>query len=290
MPIAGTGRFLYVLQNDILRRLDPHSGRAEAMRSVPGAGVGPGRVVADRLWLVTHRPGAGSATLRGFSLRTLVPAASIPAAGTVAFTTNARDHRLYLASATHIRVIDATTKRTIATYSVVTGSATIAAIAATPNDDRLYVSYNSGARGAIAVVDPVSGAPLCPAIRLPGGTGANGVNASRGGLWVQTGSGMSDWLEFHPAANPTHGAISPITGGGGWPVTSTTTSSVVWLGGTDSVACADPDTGHDRATAHAPRQHWNLAYLVPAAGHLYGYYQSSKAALIELTPPKACNR
>ena len=288
VPIAGTRRSVYAVQNDTIVRLDPRTGRVLAGRVVAGSGTGPGWVVAGALWLMGDRSGHSASTIEGLDPITLAPVATIPAAGAVALTGNARTGRLYVATTTQVRVIDANTGHTVAGYALGIPRARITGLATPPDGSRLDISFGGPGTGAVEVVNPLTGARGRPPAQLDGPTSVEA--ASSGGVWLQSGSGMSDWLDFRPTAhlNRTPARAPRVTAGGGWSVAARATNDVVWLGGTDVLACANPATGRIRTLTFVRDPSWNIAFLTTAGHRLFAYYRSQNAALVQLSPPRIC--
>jgi DNA-binding beta-propeller fold protein YncE len=252
--------------------------------------------MAGALWAASTGPG-GTVSLRGLDLTTLAPVASITVrvpggtrAGVLpALTANARDSRLYAGAGHTIAVINATTRRIIRQYQV-TG-APIADVAVNPDDTRLYITRNTP-DGPLTVADPDNGTAVGQPVRLPGRGGP--IDASAGGVYLGYGSGMEDWIYFYPATDLARPRGPLATGGGGIPVASTVTASVVWLAGTSMLACADPLTGEVRVSARVPTPDGDavsVSALIPAGGRLFAYYRADAGPsqlLIKLSPPAAC--
>ena len=70
---------------------------------------------------------------------------------------------------------------------------------------------------------------------------------------------------------------------------------VIWVGGGQTLVCANPSTGQVLATATLPTDHGVLEYFSSAAvigGRRYAYYQddaSQRAGMVQMTPPAACS-
>jgi hypothetical protein len=285
-PVAGTRSSLYAVLDRRVLRIDAASGRILAQHSVPSGGRAA--VVADVLWLATGRHG-----LRGYALDTLAPAATLPVRGS-ALAANARTGRIFVGAARTVSVVDATKQRVVRSYHV---PWRIAALAINPAGTRLYIASNvpSTMFSRIAVLDPTDGGAITQPVRFDGGSGYDGVAASSGGIWLENGSGMTNWLAFHPAAELADRPWPVITNaGGGFPVTATVARDVVWVGGTTRLACADPVTGRVRASVRVPTPGGdaaNISGLVPVGKTLFAFYIADgpgSQALIRLTPPARC--
>ena len=249
---------------------------------------------------------ADKLTVHGFDTTTLAPGnpitvrvpAHADASGRIGFTADPIANRLYVGVGHGVDVIDATTRRVIAAYQQPARQGDVVALALSPDRTRLYAATSSQTpdTASIVTLDARTGTTLVPPVQL--GDGVSGIAASTGGIWLQAGSGMSLSLSFHPLADLSRWVDEPVGGGGGWPVAVTPTESVVWEGGIEGIACADPATGATRAHATVPApvpdsEHasTNIADLTLAAGQLFAYYQATNARgpyLIRLTPPRAC--
>ena len=70
---------------------------------------------------------------------------------------------------------------------------------------------------------------------------------------------------------------------------------MVWIGGTHTLACADPGTGSVRASGAIPGDHGTAEYfssIAYAGGHAYAYYvddQSQVQGVAILNPPASCS-
>ena len=151
-----------------------------------------------------------------------------------------------------------------------------------PAGSRLYVTQDTpGAMNArLDVLDPTTGHPVRPPIRLTGGTGYNGLAASDGGVWIETGTGMTDELDFRPATDLTR-SVGPLTSAGGGMVDQHHVyRHVVWISGITKLACADPRTGAIRASARVPAPHGDAALLssITTAGNgLFAHFDAEPA-------------
>ncbi|MDA8284562.1 MAG: hypothetical protein M0Z42_14985 [Actinomycetota bacterium] len=298
-PLAGTSSSLYVADGKAILRVDPATGAVLATRAVSSEAAGTAVIVGHALW-TANATANGNLHLRSLNLTTLAPEASITVApprgarahNPVALTANTHDQRLYVAIGDTVTVIDAANHRATHHYAV-TG-APIGRLAVNPADTKLYVDHFSNAPDRVTVVDPNDGAVVASPIQMPGGLGIYSIAASPGGLWVATGGGMGEWIEFIANSKAPQQHAPLTSGGGGLPVTSTITGNVVWLGGTSKVVCADPVTGAVRASAPVPtpsNDAANITFLTPAGGHLFANYFAAAGPshyLIELTPPARC--
>lgn len=301
-PLAGDHSSLFVGNGHTILRLDPASGDVLASVRVATPPPVQALIAAGVLWTVENGP-TGTVRVRGLEPDTLTAVATIamPMPGYtgsgegVALDAATSDARVYVGVAHTIAVIDSRTRRIVHHYQL-SGDGVIADLAVSPNDTRLYVTVNipNKADSRLAVVNPSTGTALAPMVELNGGTGFAGVAASAGGVWLENGSGMTDRLNFRPFSDLAR-AVGPVTtAGGGFGTTSTVTSKVVWIGGTTTLACANPVTGAVRASARiaAPRHDAaNISRLTVAGNRLFGYYVADAGPselLIQLQPPARC--
>jgi hypothetical protein len=301
-PLAGDMDSLYVNDGKAILRLDAANGNVLAKRSYPTGAPIQALIAADALWVASETGSDAMMTVRGLDLNTLAPIATVtvhlpgatPAREIPAFEANVQDDRLFLGVDNTITVIDATTREVIQQYRGTGGL--IADLAVNPDDTRLYVTTNmpNAVSFSLAVLNPLTGAAISRTIHVHYGTGFEGIAASAGGIWLQTGAGMTNRLNFRPAPDLTKTGGAGTSGGGGYPVTSTVAANVVWLGGTRNLACADPITGKVRASVAVPTPHRNaanIAHIVAAGTHLFAYYQAAAdpaPLLIRLSPPAQC--
>jgi DNA-binding beta-propeller fold protein YncE len=301
LPLVGDLDSLYVSHGKTILRLDPSSGDVLARRIVGSGALPQAAIVADRLWTV-QSGSAGTVIVRGLTLDTLTPVASIMVHVTtgavpideIALDAAPSDGRLYVGVENTVAVIDANTHHVVHQFQIRGGQ--MADLAVSPDDSRLYVTSNvaNSMLSRLKAVDPDTGAATTDAITLDGATGFGGIAASAGGVWLQTGSGMSDRLDFRPSSDLTQTTRPLTSAGGGFLTTSTVTSRVVWLGGTTRLACADPQTGSVRASARVPtpnRDAANISRITVAGDHLFAYYLADAGPselLIALHPPARC--
>lgn len=224
---------------------------------------------------------------------TVAPPRGARAQNPVALTANTHDQRIYVAIGDTVTVIDAASHR--ATHHYVVTGPPVGRLAVNPADTKLYVDhFGNASPDRATVVNPDDGAVVASPIQMPNDGGIYSIAASPGGLWVATGGGMGEWIEFVAGSKPPQQPAPLTSGGGGFPVTATVTGNVVWLGGTGKVVCADPVTGAVRAGAPVPtpaNDAANIAFLTPAGNHLFAHYVADAGPsnyLIEPTPPAPC--
>jgi hypothetical protein len=297
-PVAGDRNSLYVTHDNRLLRLDPVTGSVVAVRATMPDMVVAG-LAADRIWVVVHPGSPGVLTLLGLDATDLKTVATVELthhwnedSGEVALSVNPSDRRVYVGVGRTISVINAETGSIADRYSV---SEQIFAIGATPDDARLYVTMRrgTGMTATLLAVYPSSGATINDAL-LTTGSGAFGVTASDGGAWLETGTGMTDAVNFERAGDLTRQGRAYTFAGGGWPASRTIAEDTMWIGGTTRIVCADPNTGRIRAAARVPTPHAdaaNISDFTLAGGRLFARYLTayqSTQTLITLRPPHAC--
>ena len=262
-PLAGTHRSLYLRDNRELVRVDVATGRAEARKRM---GSTPGRllIVGGLVWDIPSSTSSGRLLLVGLNPMTLdrIKTVSLPGVGPpgqlIGSAADARGQRLYVGVGKTIFVVGTRRRHLVARY--LAPGPSISALALSPNRTRLYVTWNipNGARSGLAALDPRTGAALAGPVLFYGGSTVSSVSA--GGVWLANGQGMTQTLTFHPADNLAQRIATAATyAGGGWIVDSTVDDDVVWIGGTTTLACADPLTGRVRARTKVPTPHRDAA-------------------------------
>lgn len=302
IPLAGTGTSLYALDRRTLFRLDAATGRVLSTRPLSSS-VSYTAVAAGTLWIASNQVAGDSLKVQGLDLTTLAPSATItvPNAGAKdlvsALIADASGKRLIVGVHNTIFIVDAANQHIIQHYTV--AGAPIQAMATAPDGNRLYVTSDvqSTDTVSLAILDPNTGAAVAAPVQYGGGTGFDGISASAGGVWLETGQGMTNELTFHPFSDLASTARAPATAaGGGFDVSSTVTPNVVWIGGTTELACADPQTGAVRAGSTivgANGDASNIAGITLAGNRLYAHYAGDSGPtdlLVTLTAPTTCTR
>jgi hypothetical protein len=148
--------------------------------------------------------------------------------------------------------------------------------------------------------NPATGARLGGSVAgLAGLTSTAGnLIATPGGVWGTAGVGMSQWVWFAPGGDLTRMVrLTQGTGDGAVSV-PTYSAGVVWLGGSRTLACADPDTGQVKASAAIPAdngvlEHFgSVAVTATGGGKAYALYQNQagrQSGLVRITPPAPCH-
>jgi hypothetical protein len=298
IPLLGSSRSLYLRAGRNLVRVDARSKRVEAVRPVPYPAM---TLVAGggRLWMASTVRPTGELGLQGLDPRSLRTVARIRLHGvaspadSVALAADARGRLLYVGAGKTVFVVAPRTGRIVTRYRAPGGRVT--SLALSPSRERLYLttSRSRSAMSRMAAIDPRTGEMVTPPVVFD--DYATVLAATAGGAWVAGGSGHTLTLTFRPADDLARPDRQPVTsGGGGFGVDSTVQDGVVWIGGSTTLACADPATGRIRARARVPSpQHdaANINFLVVAGHRLFGYYLADAgptSLLIQLTPPAAC--
>jgi len=276
-----------------LVRIDPATGRIVAHAPI-GGGAGP-VIAAGTLW--TAAPGSGgkgsqtnnpsapsdgcpghladtpleptlcsettpNVQVRGYSLTTLAPVTSItvpfPIPGRNAQTalTAGPDGRVIVAAGDSVAVVDPATRHVVRRIQVAGGQLPVLAVR--PDGKRLYAGVNVSGVFRLQTYELANGALLTTSSMNDGGN-VSTIVATAGGVWGITGSGMSDWVFFAPAADLAHAVTVGGGGGGGLAASIAISDGVAWIGGTHRISCAEPSTGHVRASAVIPPDHSDTA-------------------------------
>ena len=242
-PLAGDVHSLFALDGNRIMRLDATTGAVVASRQYPKEIDWPALVLGHTLW-VSPMVVAGVLTVPGFDTATLAPRTpiAIHEAGVKLATTTGtaiaadRVHkRLYVGAGRYVSIVDPATRRTVTVFREPVRRGDIVSLALSPDATRLYLTYFATARqrSSIVTLDARSGEELDPPVDFDGGTGADGISASSGGIWLRTGIGMTDMLAFYPVSDLARTASHFVLGGAGYPVTATPTQATVWEGGVE---------------------------------------------------------
>jgi hypothetical protein len=259
--------------------------------------LNPPVLAGHAVWVVAAY-GGGNVELRGYDARTLarVASVSVPALGPVSAAgsgvlTAGPDGSLYVAAGRSIAVVNPSSH--LITRPVTLAAGPAASVAVSPDGSRLYVSTGSF---RLLAYDPATGRQEGSSA-LPGLTSTPGnLVATSGGVWGTTGSGMSEWVWFAPGGDLTR--MTRVTEGAGGGLLSLPVfgGGAVWIGGSHTLACADPATGRTRARTAVPAHdngvvQW-FGSAVVTGGRAYALYldpAGHRAGLARLAPPAACS-
>jgi YVTN family beta-propeller protein len=292
---SGNGS-LYAISGDYLDRIDPATGDVvdDAPFTPPIANLPI--VTGNTVWVVASYAGM-SVVLQGYNGKTLAPVASIivPVSGQVSTTasgvlTTGSGGYLYVAAGSDVVVVDPGTHRVVKQISDA-GSGPVRSVAVSPDGTKLYVSTS----GVLLVYDPATGAQLSVSA-IPGlpPSLANLV-ATSGGVWGTTGVGMTESARFAPNGYLTRMVGRSSGTGAGLDSVPSYSGGTVWIGGSHTLACANPVTGQVLKTVTIPTDGGVLEYfgsVTVASGRTYALYlndRSHQVGVVRLTPPAACS-
>jgi hypothetical protein len=284
---------LYAIAPGSLARIDPASGVVTEV-PVDGSALGPPVVSGHTVWVASYHPG-GVIDLQGFDASTLAKVQSwtVDAIGALSSSPEGvlaagPDGTLYVAAGVTVVAVDPSNGSVVNRFFMNSGVAN--SVAVSPNGKTLY----AGTRSYLVVAFDVAGGEVTGRSTLDlGGNGGNLV-ATSGGLWGTVGVGMSESTWFAP-----HGDLSravKVGGGGGGGLASVPSLSggTIWIGGGQTLICADPSTGQVLASATLPTDHGATEYFGSAAvvgGRAFAYYQdqgSQRSGVVQITPPASC--
>jgi len=294
--LTGSGDSLYAYSSGYLVRLDPATGSVLAQTPFSSAVPNPPVIVGNTVWTVLGYSG-GNVTLRGFDATTLavVRTVLVPAFGQVSSDAQgvlaaSPDGRLYVAAGITVAVVDPSSGQVIRRFDLTAGTA--GSVAVSPDGTTLYIGVGSF---QLLVYDIGSGTEKGSSTMNIGGPGGNLV-ATSGGVWGTIGVGMSEWVWFAPDGDLRFAHRESTGAGAGFGSLPSYSGGVVWIGGSQTVECANPANGQALATATIPADNGVVQYFgspAVADGHVYADYQDSnsrQAGLAQLTPPSACGQ
>jgi PQQ-like domain len=297
--LTGSGDSLYAFAGQDLIRIDPATGAI--VRSVPASSrvMNVPVVLGGKVWVVSYYE-SDRVILDGYDAQTLdhVTSVTLPTLGQVSSAAQGvlaagPDGHLYLAAGDSVAVINPASGAVVRRIqqSVDFDSS----VAVSPDGSKLYVSIADPSAGTFELLtyDLTRGGVQAGSSRMSVGVGGSLV-ATSGGVWGTIGSGMSEWVWFAPGGNLS--SASPVTRGAGGGLISlpSVADGVIWIGGTHTLACADPDTGKVRASGTVPADHGTAEYfgsVAYAGGHAYAYYvdtQSGLQGVATVNPPASC--
>jgi outer membrane protein assembly factor BamB len=291
--VSGDGS-LYATTPGYLDRIDPATG-AVAEVSVGSLVPGPPVVVGHTVWVVSYQPG-GVIDLLGYDASTLARIASWPVTALGAVSSTAQgalaagpDGTLFVAAGVTVLAVDSSTGQPVRRYFLPAGSAS-SSVAVSPNGSTLYAGYGSFRLVTFSVA---GGQVTGNSAMNIGGAGGNLV-ATPSGVWGTVGVGMSEWVWFAPAGDLSRAARVSQGAGAGFASVPSYSGGSVWIGGGQTLACADPSTGQVLTSARLPTDHGALEYFSSVAvvdGQAYAYYEDQAARLtgiVKMTLPSAC--
>jgi hypothetical protein len=293
--VSGDGS-LYAIAPGALDRIDPATGNVVADTPYHSPVPSPPVVLGHTVWVVWSY-GGGNVVLHGYDAQTLALVASVlaPATGSVSSTAEGvlaagPDGNLYVAAGIAVVVVDPAAGQVINRYFLQQGPASSVAIS--PDGSTMYVGigafrllvYQLGEGRAIEVGSSSLNVD---------GAGGNLV-ATKAGVWGTLGIGMTEWVWFAPDGNLSRSARVSQGAGAGLDTVPSLSGGSIWIGGGQTLVCADPATGQVRASASLPTDHGVSEYfssVAVAGGNAYAYYEDQSAQLngiVRMTLPSAC--
>jgi hypothetical protein len=294
--VSGDGS-LYAITPGFLDRIDPATGVIVRQASFSGSVPNPPVVLGSTVWEVSYEQG-DLAVLNGYDASTLAPVATwtVPSIGALSSTPQGAlaagpDDTLFVADGITAVAVDPSNGQVIHRYFLNSGLISGAnSVAVSPDGNTLYVSQGSDRLVTFSVA---GGQVMGDSIMNLGGTLGN-LLATQGGVWGTAGVGMSEWVWFAPGGDLSRAVRVSQGGGAGLDSVPAFSGGSVWIGGGQTLACADPATGHVLASASLPTDGGALEYFGSVAvvgGQAYGYYQDDAAHLsgvVRMTLPGAC--
>ena len=287
---------LYATSQGYLDRISPVTGNVVASARYTAPIPGPPVVLGSTVWVVSSYAD-GDVALTGYDATTLTQVASVivPVSGQVSAVaggvlTSGPDGDLYVAAGAVVAVVNPGTHQVIRRISVSAGPVNSVAVA--PDGGRLYVSTGSF---ELLTYNLGTGALLRSSAAADIGSSGGNLVATSGGVWGTVGVGMTERVWFAPDANLTQIVLVTLGAGAGLDSVPTSSGGAVWIGGSHTLECANPDTGRQRASVAIPADRGVVEYfgsVTVAGGHTYAYYQNQQAqqfGVVTLTPPKACS-
>ena len=293
---------LYAIAPGSLARIDPATG-VVADVPISGSVPGPPVVVGHTVWVASYHPG-GVVDLQGYDASTLARVGSLTVVAIGALSTAPEgvlaagpDGTLYVAAGVTVAAVDPASGSVVRQYYLRSGTAN--SLAVSPDGRTLYVGSGSfrvvkfnvsggGLSGGGLPSGQVTGEST-----MTGGVGGNLVATSRG-LWGTIGVGNSEWVWFAPNGNLSRATRVGQGAGAGLASVPVYSGGLIWIGGGQTLVCADPSTGHILSTATLPTDHGSLEYFGSAdviGASAYAYYQdeaAQRAGIVQMTPPAAC--
>ncbi len=284
---------LYAIAPGSLARIDPDTG-VVADVPVSGSVPGPPVVVGHTVWVVSYHPG-GVVDLQGYDAGTLAQVESwtVDAIGALSSTPEGvlaagPDGTLFVAAGVTVVAVDPSNGSVVHRYFVDAGVAN--SVAVSPDGSTLYVGTGSF---RVVKFDVTGGQVIGESTMNVTGVGGNLV-ATPGGLWGTIGVGMSQWVWFAPNGDLSRAARVGQGTGAGLASVPVYSGGRIWIGGGQTLVCADPSTGQILSSATLPTDHGALEYFSSAAvigPHTYAYYQDDAAqrtGIVQMSLPSAC--
>jgi outer membrane protein assembly factor BamB len=292
--VAGDGS-LFAISPGSLDRIDPATG---VVAGVPVSSTVPGPPVVSghTVWVASYQPG-GVVDLQGYNASTLAQVHSwqVTAIGPFSSTPEGvlaagPDGTLFVAAGLTVVAVDPSTGFPMHRYFLHTNPASSVAIS--PDGNTLYVGSGSGPF-TMDTFDVAGGTVTGQSHYNIGGAGGNLV-ATPGGVWGTVGTGMSEWVWYAPQGDMARASRVGQGAGAGLASVPVYSGGHIWIGGGQTLVCADPSTGQVLASANLPTDHGALEYFssVAVVGHqAYAYYLdqgAQRSGIVQMTLPAAC--
>ena len=297
LAVAPDGSSLYAFSPGYLDRINAATG--EVVNEVPYTSPlqnFPNRpvVAGTTVWVLTSYSGT-SAVLAGYSLTTLAPAGTVtvPASGQLpsqpqGVLASGSDGSLYVAAGSSVAVVNPQTRQVTKRITV---SGQVSSLAVAPGGGRVAVAVGAF---QLKTYDLATGAQLSSSSMNFGGAGGNLI-ATSGGVWGTVGVGMTQRVWFAPNGDLSQVVMVSAGAGAGLYTVPTSGGGAVWLGGSRTLACANPDTGQVMARTAIPTDRSIVEYFgnvtVASNGRTYALYQNQAAqqsGVATLVPPARC--
>ncbi len=294
--LTGGTNSLYAIAAGALERIDPATGKVVAEAPVSAEIANPPVVTGNTVWVVSSYAGS-SVVLQSYDATTLAPLTSVavpvsgqlPAAPEGVLASGSGGY-LYVAAGSGVAVVDPGTHQVIKHIPMSAGPVT--SVAVSPDGSKLYASTSSSFD--LATYNPATGAELGFSA-VPGLAGTEGnLVATSGGVWGTSGVGMTELTWFAPGAQLSRMVRVGAGTGAGLDSVPSFSGGTVWIGGSHTLDCADPETGRVLASATIPTDGGVVEYfgsVTVSGGHAYAYYQdprSQQDGVVTLTPPSQC--
>lgn len=288
---------LYAIGSGTLDRIDPATGTIVHTTPYRSPVMNPPVILGNTVWVVWTY-GGGGIVLHGYDAQTLAQVASVavPATGGVSSTaqgvlTAGPDGHLYLAAGNKVAVVDPATSKVVRQISLAAGPAS--SVAVSPDGKTLYVGSQLSSSFALFSFDLSSGTESGLSKMNIAGVGGNLI-ATAGGVWGTIGTGMTEWAWFAEDGSVSRAIRVGPGASGGFASVPTLGGGTVWIGGSQSLACADPNTGRVLGRAAIPTDQGTAEYfgtVATASGQAYADYQNQAAqqyGVARMIPPAAC--
>ena len=290
---------LYAISQGFLDRIGPVTG--EVVTEVPYTSPIPNFpnrpvVSGNTVWVLSSYSGT-SVVLTGYNATTLASAGTVtvPVSGQVSsepqgVLASGPDGDLYVAAGSSVAVVNPQTHQVT---KRITTPGQVNSLAVEVGGNKLAVAI--GAFRLIAY-ELVTDTQISSSSLNFGGAGGNLI-ATSGGVWGTVGVGMTERVWFAPNANLSHVVMVSQGTGAGLDSVPTYSNGAVWIGGSHTLACADPATGQVRASTAIPTDNGVVEYfgnvtVMSSSGRTYALYQNQAAqqsGVATLTPPGACS-